>query len=637
MQQEGFKPRVASVRPDSDLPQLDRDFDYEIPEPFENQIRIGSEVSIRLGKGASPIRGFVRRLKQSSEFAGKLSPIESCSPVAVIPPSLMALCEQLAQRHACNLAEILSLCVPVPAVRVANKLNKSLEAVDGSDSSSQIGQPAERVISSGKRIFRAVGCSRRGFLEFFGQVSSLAAETRDSDEGILILAADDRTQNRIKSILDEAGIPASLFSSTLTRSQRYSLYLDALSGAARVIIGGRSASFVPLANLKHVFVWDDGDPNFVDRAAPYLTVRETIALRQQNEGFDLHMAGFVPSLSVARWIQTGFLEMEGEFTSDCKISFNEGVTKFSRQSVSSIKDALSTGMNALVIAPTPGFTDAFFCSQCNERAACRFCGSSIRATSSNELACRTCNAPVPNLVCRFCKSSDFDSGTGGAARLSQEIGSVFPGVPIRESTGASPLTDAPETATIIVSTVGVVPEDRRGYGAIVFLEAQRFLRREGLYAREEALRVWSSVIGHGASGCRVVFEGLPQALGQDFSLWNQWKLATAELRERAELSFPPIHRLASVTGSQQHIQALAESLNSVDGIRLMGITQIQDEKSQIQGESKLVISYPHKATVRLAEKLRQEQLKLLGAAQKNKRTGRFIRPLRVNMDDMKVI
>ena len=38
--------RIASVRPDSDLPQLDRDFDYEIPEEFADIIRVGSEVSI---------------------------------------------------------------------------------------------------------------------------------------------------------------------------------------------------------------------------------------------------------------------------------------------------------------------------------------------------------------------------------------------------------------------------------------------------------------------------------------------------------------------------------------------------------------------------------------------------------------
>ncbi len=637
MQLEVSKPLVASVRPDSDLPQLDRDFDYEIPEQFSNQIRVGSEVSIRLGKGASPIRGFVRQLKQTSEFAGKLSVIESCSPIAVIPPRLMVLCEQLAHRHACNLAEILSLCVPVPAVRVANKLNRSLEAIEHSGSESEHDAPTESAATPGKRIFSAVECSRKGFHEFFAQVANLAAQTRDSAVGILILAADDRTQSRIKAILDDAGIQSSLFSSTLTRSQRYSVYLDALSGAAKVIIGGRSASFLPLANLEHVFVWDDGDPNFVDRAAPYLAVREVVALRQQIEGFDLQMAGFVPSLSVTRWIQTGFVEMQHEFTTSCKISFNVGSTKFSRQSVSSIKDALSAGKNALVIAPTPGFTDSFYCSQCNERAACRFCGSSIRAASSNELACRTCNAPVPVLSCRACKSSEFDSGSGGAARLSQEIGRIFPGVAIRESTGSSPLADAPSQATIIVSTVGVVPEDNRGYGAIVFLEAQRFLRREGLYAREEALRSWSSVIGYGTAGCRVVFEGLPQALGQDLSLWNHWKLATTELQERAELSFPPIHRLASVTGGEQHIRNLAESLSTLEGIRLMGVTQVQDSKSQIEGEAKLVISYPHKATAKLAERLREEQLRLLGTAPKNKRNGRFVRPLRVNMDDMKVI
>ena len=66
----------------------------------------------------------------------------------------------------------------------------------------------------------------------------------------------------------------------------------------------------------------------------------------------------------------------------------------------------------------------------------------------------------------------------------------------------------------------------------------------------------------------------------------------------------------------------------------MGVTATKENRSQIEDEAKLVISYPHKATVTLAQRLREEQLKLIGAISKNKRTGRAVRPLRINMDDM---
>lgn len=637
MPQEASKPRVASVRPDSDLPQLDRDFDYSVPEQFQEQIGVGSEVSIRLGKGASPIRGFVRALKSESEFSGKLSPLETCSPLPVVTEPLMQLCELLAQRHACNLAEFLTLAVPVPAVRLSAQILDGIRSGSVSTAQAESERSSQGAEQVGQRTFAAVECSQLGFNRYFTELAKRAGQYASTSRSTLILAADERTQNRIVALLEAQGVKAALYSSTLTRSQRYKIFTDALAGRAQVVVGGRSASLLPLQNLSQVVVWDEGDPNFADRSAPYVTVREICALRQQIEQFDWQLAGFVPSVSAARWLDTKFIRLLGDFTTSTKISFHEAATKFGRQSISAIREALASGTNALVIASTPGFTDAFYCASCNERAACRFCGSSIKASENGNLTCRTCNAPETSLRCRSCGSAEFDSGSGGAARSVQELGKLFPGVGIRESTGASPLSQAPQAAAIVVSTVGVTPEDSKGYGAIVILEAHRFLRREGLYAREEALRQWAQVLGYASPGAKVVFEGVSQVLGQDLALWNQLKLANEQLVERAELLFPPVHRLASVTGSRDNIQNLENSLAGIADVRLLGVTATKENRSQIEDEAKLVISYPHKATVTLAQRLREEQLKLTGAISKNKRTGRAVRPLRINMDDMKVI
>ena len=636
MQREAISFSVAAVRPDSDLPQLDKDFDYEIPDEFRSRIGIGSEVSIRIGKASTPIRGFVTQLKVGSTFAGKLSAIESCSPFPMVTEQILSLSESLAARHACNLAEVLKLVVPVPASRTAARLVRNEAPGEGIPVAGTTTHAVKRQ-DPGTRVATAVECSLSGFTEYFKTAAAEAKVQQLAGRGTLVLAADERTQELIQKIFEEQGVTVNRYSSSLTRTKRYESYVDALLGNAQVFIGGRSASLLPITKLAKVIVWDEGDQNFVDKAAPYLQVRETIALRQQIEGFDVDYAAHVPSISLTRWISTGFVEQSGKYESTTKISFQESNTKFGRQSVEAIKSAISNKANALVVVATPGFTDVFYCANCNERASCRFCSGSIRSTTENVFACRICNAPEPRLVCRVCSSSEFDSGAGGANRVSQELGKLFPGTQIMESTGAKPIRSAQKSGCIFVSTPGVTPFDPRGYAAIVFLEASRYLRREGFYAREEAFRIWANTIGYAAKNARVVFEGIPQKLGQALSLWNQSQLAADELQERSELGFPPVNRMASITGSVEALNALADSLLTIPGIKVLGITIVDDARSQVEQERKLVISYPHKLTADLAKRLREEQLKLVGKVLKNKRSGRAVRPLRINMDDMKVI
>lgn len=636
MPREASRFSVAAVRPDSDLPQLDRDFDYEIPEEYRNAIGVGSEVSVRLGKGSNPVRGFVTHLKSQSEFKGALSQIEDCSPFPMITPELMQLCENLAKRRACNLAEILKLVVPLPAVRAAAKLalnqsNLAIAIPSGEELS------PEQESRADARIATAVECSLSGFAEYFEIQAENAKQRASLGESTLVLVADERTQELVRDIFSANGVLVTHYSSSLTRTQRYEAYTGLLTGKSLVIIGGRAASLLPLKKLSKVVVWDEGDPRFVDRASPYLSVREVVALRQQLQGFNVDYAGSVPSTSLARWISTGFVKLIGNYQTSLRISFQESPTKFGRQAVDAIRESISATRNALVVVATPGFTDVFYCSACNARAACRFCSGSIRAISENQYACRVCNAPEPRLICRTCSSLEFDSGAGGASRVSQELGKIFPGTPIMESTGTTPLKIVQKTGAIVVSTNGVVPFDERGYGAVVFLEATRYLRREGFYAREEAYRIWAHTLNFAERGARVVFEGVPQQLGQSLSLWNQMQLAEDELRDRRELGFPPINRMASVTGGIDTIELLADSLSNFEGIKVLGVTSVDDSKAQVSREGKVVISYPHRLALELASRLREEQLKLAGTVLKNKRSGRAVRPLRINMDDMKVI
>ena len=106
-------PAVARVAVVSNLPQLDRLFDYLGPDQFSTQLQVGSRVKVPFGKGSKNLDGFVFELGGSSEFDGKLSYIaEVIGTRPSISLDLIAISKELAIRSASSIGEVLKLVVP---------------------------------------------------------------------------------------------------------------------------------------------------------------------------------------------------------------------------------------------------------------------------------------------------------------------------------------------------------------------------------------------------------------------------------------------------------------------------------------------------------------------------------------------
>nr|MDQ2959203.1 primosome assembly protein PriA [Actinomycetota bacterium] len=161
----------------------------------------------------------------------------------------------------------------------------------------------------------------------------------------------------------------------------------------------------------------------------------------------------------------------------------------------------------------------------------------------------------------------------GAARTAEELGRAFPGVVTRTSSGDSVLAEIPAGPSVVIATPGAEPVVAGGYGAALLLDGWALLSRPDLRAAEEALRRWSNAVALVASDGTVIV-GADAALPvvQSLIRWDPAGHAERELADRQELSFPPVSRLASLTGtpadvaellSLSQLPASAEELGSV--------------------------------------------------------------------------
>ncbi len=111
---------VARVLPESRLPQLDRVFDYVVPDGMDAPV--GCRVKVPIGRSAKLHTGFVVERPESSDFGGELSPIDQVlSPVSVLTDEVLESARALAKRQAGGVADVLRLAIPPRAVRVEKK------------------------------------------------------------------------------------------------------------------------------------------------------------------------------------------------------------------------------------------------------------------------------------------------------------------------------------------------------------------------------------------------------------------------------------------------------------------------------------------------------------------------------------
>lgn len=126
----------------------------------------------------------------------------------------------------------------------------------------------------------------------------------------------------------------------------------------------------------------------------------------------------------------------------------------------------------------------------------------------------------------------------------------------------------------MIATPGAEPVADSGYAAALLLDGWALLGRPDLRAAEEALRRWAqaaALVRPAAEGGTVVVLGEPTLRPvQALVRWDPAGHALRELAERAELRFPPVSRMASVTGSAAAVADFAETVRLPEGTDLLG-------------------------------------------------------------------
>ncbi|MZD06542.1 primosome assembly protein PriA, partial [Streptomyces sp. SID5785] len=418
--------------------------------------------------------------------------------------------------------------------------------------------------------------------EWADEIARAVRATLASGRGALVVVPTVRLAARVDAALREQlgeGRHA-LLTAEAGQQRRYAEWLAVRRGSVRAVVGTRAAMFAPVQNPGLVVVWDDGDAHHSDDRAPFPHVREVLELRAGRDKCGFLLGGWSCTVEAAQLVRSGWAAALAapreqvrrtaplvRTVGDLDVARDEAARAARLPSVAweVARTALREGP-VLVQVPRRGYVPRLACQRCREPARCRHCAGPLEAReATGVLACSWCGREEAHWQCAECGGNRLRAQVVGARRTAEELGRAFPAVPVRTSGREQVLDTVSGGPALVVSTPGAEPVADGGYAAALLLDGWAMLGRPDLRAGEDALRRWiaaAALVRPQEKGGTVVVVAEPTLRPvQALVRWDPAGHAVRELADRAELGFPPVSRMAAVSGEPG---ALAEFLAAVE-------------------------------------------------------------------------
>ena len=236
-----------------------------------------------------------------------------------------------------------------------------------------------------------------------------------------------------------------IYHSKYSDAERVEIWQKQLSGHPYdVILGARSAVFLPFQNLGLVIIDEEHETSFKqqDPAPRYHARSAAIVLASMYEGAKVLLGTATPSMESyynAQQGKYGLVELKTRFKDvllpeiqvvDVKDLRHRKMMSgpFSPQLLAAVREALRNGKQAILFQNRRGFAPMIECKVCGWVPKCKNCDVSLTLHKSiNLLTCHYCGYtyPVPT-ECPNCGSTEIMGRGFGTEKIEDQIAEIFP-------------------------------------------------------------------------------------------------------------------------------------------------------------------------------------------------------------------
>jgi primosomal protein N' (replication factor Y) len=229
--------------------------------------------------------------------------------------------------------------------------------------------------------------------------------------------------------------------SGLSEKERFEAWMSAQSGRASLVVGTRSAVFVPMPDCGLIVVDEEHDPSFKQQEGFRYSARDLAVVRARRAGIPVILGSATPALETMRNAELGRYRR-------VDLPERPGASSHPRMRVVDLRsvaasDGLATtllaamqrhleaGDQVMLFLNRRGYATAMFCSACGWTADCPRCDSRMTLHQRPyKLRCHHCGRQTdPPSCCADCETELKPVGQG-TERIEETLEKYFPDMPV---------------------------------------------------------------------------------------------------------------------------------------------------------------------------------------------------------------
>ncbi len=562
-------------------------FDYAVPEGM--RLRAGDIVTVPFGRRA--ILGVVWGAGKAQIAAAKMKPVAvHHSDFPALGSGLRAFIDWAAWYNCAGRGAMLKMTLPIAEIDKTGRLTMD-DVVDSgglqqlSDLSAKQKEAAEQLaadIGKGFSVTLLDGVTGSGKTEVYFDMIARALAADPANQVLIMLPEIALSIQSFSRFTQRFGFAPVIWNSEITPARKRIGWQAIAAGKARVVIGARSALFLPYHQLSLLIVDEEHDASYKQEDGVIYNARDMAVARGRFEKFPVVLASATPSLESYHNVKQGkykevtlparhgeavmpdieLLDMRGDITErNCFVS--HPLRK-------ALAETIADGHQGMLFLNRRGYAPLMLCRTCGHRFQCPDCSAWLvlhknkKDENKQRLECHHCGhrEPVPE-VCPACSAPDSLHACGpGVERLLEEVESFLPqarvAVMASDSTGnTSELTETITAMTegridLLIGTQMIAKGHHfAGLSVVGVVDADLGLAGGDLRAAERTYQLLHQISGRAGRETvrgRVFLQSfLPDhPVMKALLSGGRDAFMAAELESRTRAQMPPLGRLAAL-------------------------------------------------------------------------------------------
>ncbi len=273
-------------------------------------------------------------------------------------------------------------------------------------------------------------------------LASIGEAIRQGRQALVLVPEIALTPQTTRRFRERLGFDVAILHSGLSEGERATAWLSAARGEARVVLGTRSAIFVPLPSAGLIVVDEEHDASYKQQDGFRYHARDLAVIRARSLGVPLILGSATPSLE-------SLANAQANRYRSLRLAHRAGVAQppslqimdlrrkrldqgLAISTLHAIEACVGRGEQVLVFRNRRGYAPVLFCHACGWSAQCARCDRPLTLhRGAARLRCHHCaaEARVPT-ACPDCASTALAPQGQGTERLEEVLQQHFPQVPV---------------------------------------------------------------------------------------------------------------------------------------------------------------------------------------------------------------